>query len=153
MSSGLSWAHSWAIIAEQQGLFPFPQRLGVGPQDRNFALRKLLTLHSVLWVSILSLFLLPYRTCGHSLSGHHGVQKVQLKGQSLQKFINKVLSEPSHTHSFTYCLVASGYNCRIWVFARKITWPAMSEIMTIWSFYRNCTCPSRSRGLTLALSA
>ena len=99
------------------------------------------TLHSVLWVSIPSFPLLFYRTCAHRLSGHDGVQEVRLKGRSLQKFINKLLSEPSHTHSLTHCLVASGYNCRIWVFARKITWPATSKRITILSFTENVPVP------------
>lgn len=103
---------SGASVSEQQGPFPpirdwewGPQKQ-LGPQEAYH----LMCAHLILFCgSMPSFCLVPHRICpyGHRLSDNSGVQEMQLKWQSVQKFINKVLLEHSHTHSFMIdCLAA-----------------------------------------------
>lgn len=142
----LSLACSWAMSQSSRVCFPSIRDWSWG-QDSSFVLGRLslsvFTLDSVLQISILSfcLLLCVSHPRGHRWSEYGGIQETQLKGQSLQKFINQVLSEHRHTHSLTHCLVAFMLQQQNLSGCKRTVWPVQSTIFTIWPFTER-TCPS-----------
>ena len=75
-----------------------------------------------------------------------------LSGQELRNhsllpvFVNKVLLEHSHAHSFTYRLAAFVLKLHTWVVAPKTTRPTEPRMFTLWPFTKKVCQPLELKG-------